>query len=143
MASIGEEQSFHFFEFVELLVAQAWWAESVVAVNTEVAVLVSSDDSFASGTLAGCGGGVVQQAFGLLQSEWSFQTPVCLRRCSFAIQASFFCTLLSYVLRDPFGELQALGMGNPQVPSEVMYIAVCVMCSAATVRDTLTRALAP
>ena len=72
MASIGEEQSFHFFEFVELLVAQAWWAESVVAVNTEVAVLVTSDDSFASGTLAGCGLSVLNNHLAVLSTEESF-----------------------------------------------------------------------
>lgn len=71
MASI-EEQTFHFFKFVELLVAQAWWAEGFVAVNAEVALLVTTDDSFASSTFAGCVLSVRNNHLAVLGTEESF-----------------------------------------------------------------------
>ena len=43
---------FHLLKLVELSVAQAWWAVCLVAIDAEVAVLVSSNDSLASETLA-------------------------------------------------------------------------------------------
>tara|TARA_B110000305_G_C19006039_1_gene432738 strand:+ start:177 stop:437 length:261 start_codon:yes stop_codon:yes gene_type:complete len=71
VASI-EEQLFHFFKFIELSVSQAWWAVSVVAINAEIAVLVSSNDSFASSTLAGCALSVLNNHLAVLAAKEFF-----------------------------------------------------------------------
>ena len=48
-----EKKILHVVEVIELAVAKAWWAVSIVAVNAEVAILVPSDHVLAPVALAG------------------------------------------------------------------------------------------
>ena len=48
-----EKEILHVVEVIELAVAKAWWAVSIVAVNAEVAILVPSDHVLAPVALAG------------------------------------------------------------------------------------------
>jgi len=48
-----EKEIFHVIEVIELAIAEAWWAVSIVAVNAEVAIFVASDHILAPVALAG------------------------------------------------------------------------------------------
>jgi len=48
-----KKQLLHFFEIVELLVAQAFWTVCLIAINAEIRILVTSNDSLASEAFAG------------------------------------------------------------------------------------------
>jgi hypothetical protein len=48
-----EKKLLHFLEIVELAVSEAWWTISFIAINTEIAVFITCNDSFASEALAG------------------------------------------------------------------------------------------
>ena len=55
MESIDSEQElFHFFKIIEFAVTKAFWAISLVAIDTEVAVLVACDYIFASEAFTCC-----------------------------------------------------------------------------------------
>jgi hypothetical protein len=45
-------------KLVELFISQACWAVRLVAIDAEIAVLVPSNDSLASGAFAGCAIGI-------------------------------------------------------------------------------------
>jgi uncharacterized membrane protein YeiH len=60
-----------------------------------------------TGFMSGCGGGLLQQAFGFNDAEWSFRTPPALVRASFAIKLSAGCSLAYYYAVDPHGYIAA------------------------------------
>ena len=109
-----------------------------------------------SGTVAGCGGGLTQQAASLLRAEWALRTPDSLRAPllsmgGFGVKASFCCVCLCYALLDPHGcvreyvpaaWLPPAGASYPLAKEDVVYTAIVVMCCAATVRATAEKALA-
>ena len=117
-----------------------------------------------SGMVAGCGGGLIQQACSLVKVQWAFATPDAFTgdalslRSGFGIKASACMAALTYCLMDPHGLLRtavdphgrAFTVGAPNADGhtslwhskeEVIHTAVCVMVCAATVRSTLEKLL--
>jgi len=48
-----KKQLLHFLKFVELFISQAFWTVCLIAINAEIGVLVTSNDSLASEAFAG------------------------------------------------------------------------------------------
>ena len=107
------------------------------------------------GTLAGCGGGLTQQACSLLRAEWAFRTPDSLRAPllsmgGFGVKASFCCVSLCYALLDPHGcvrscvpmALLPAASSFPLSNEDVVYTAIVVMCCVSTIRATIEKAIA-
>ena len=112
------------------------------------------------GWIAGCGGGIIQQACSLLDAEWSLTTPDALTgpilslKSGFGVKASAFMSALAYGLLDPHGILRSLGGQAVDLDADgvavtmwcskpqVVFTAVVVMVSGATVRSTVKKLLA-
>ena len=66
-----------------------------------------------TGLVSGCGGGLMQQAFGFNDREWSFRTPPAFLRVSFAIKLSASCSFAYYYAVDPHGYIAAAAAKLP------------------------------
>jgi len=57
------------------------------------------------GTIAGCGGGIVANAFSCTgkSAEWIFQTPVVLKGPSITVKTAFISSCTYYLIRNPHG----------------------------------------
>lgn len=64
-----KEQLLHFLKLIELTVSQACWAIRLVAINAEIGILITSNDSFASEAFAGGALGVLNNHLTVLNSK--------------------------------------------------------------------------
>ena len=98
------------------------------------------------GTIAGCGGGIVQQMCSLLRAEWKLVTPDSLQGPSLSLsrgfgpKASALMAFLAYGLLDPHGNVKAVVGTWEALPKEdVIFVAVVGMVCAASVRSLVAQ----
>ena len=135
--------------FLLTLLDDITWGAAITAWGMEHALRHDAQCVLALlvGTLAGCGGGLMQATLSLLKADWKFTTPSALTKdkaYSFTgPNASAACCVLAYLLQDPHRLLASLGLllWTPLTADEVVFVSVCVMCSVASVRGALEKAI--
>ena len=98
-----------------------------------------------AGTVAGCGGGLLQQAYSLNSVAWAFRTPASLQAPllsmgGFGVKASFVGCVISYTLLDYHG-IVPNWVSTPSRQPDVIYFAIVFMVCVATIRSTLQNVL--
>lgn len=66
-----------------------------------------------TGTLSGCGGGLIANSFNLTESTWRFQKAAVFSGPLFSIEKSFICAVCYYTLRNPHGFLWMAPQWSP------------------------------
>ncbi|RKP07673.1 hypothetical protein THASP1DRAFT_24221 [Thamnocephalis sphaerospora] len=81
------------------------------------------------GTLAGCGGGILADAFNLASHDWHFRTPTALKSEHYDLRVSFF-TALTYALTTPYASDQLSAAGRilftlyPEIEQQNMWLTL-------------------
>ena len=135
--------------FLLTLLDDITWGAAITAWGMEHALSHKAQtvNAILVGTLAGCGGGLMQATFSLLKADWKVTTPAAFttaKAYSFTgPNASFACCVLIYLLQDPHKLLASYGLmlWTPLTQDEGVFAAVCVMCSVATVRGALEKSM--